>query len=82
MDQLQPAGRIRRALTTKRDPASPDDSFIWMGGEATVGAQAKLHLRRQEGHAPGLVLAILGLTFLGGLGIGSLVSSWLRKVSR
>ena len=81
MDQSQPAGKIRITRAAKQTQAAPDDSFPWMGGEATVGAQANRYLRRQEGRAPGLVLTILGLTFLGGLAVGSLVSSFLRKGS-
>lgn len=82
MNQSQPAGRIRTAPTAKRPPASPDDSLIWMGGEASVGTQARRHLRQQQRNISGLPLTILALTFLGGLAIGSLVSSFLHKTRR
>lgn len=48
-----------------------DDSRRWIGGEATVGSQAHRHIRRQAGPPASLLGVILGLTFLGGLALGS-----------
>lgn len=82
MDQPQLAGGIRTTPGGQQTPAPPDDSSIWMGGEATVGAQAKRHLRRVGGRGFGPALALLGLAFLGGLAAGSLVCSLSRRGSR
>jgi hypothetical protein len=49
----------------------PDDPRFWIGGEATVGAQARRHIRRQAGPSTSLLGIILGLTFFGGLALGS-----------
>lgn len=48
-----------------------DDPRNWMGGEATVGCQAHRYIRRQAGHPTSLLGVVLGLTFLGGLALGS-----------
>lgn len=48
-----------------------DDPRFWVGGEATVGSQAHRHIRRQAGTSTSLLGVILGLTFLGGLTLGS-----------
>jgi hypothetical protein len=48
-----------------------DDPRSWVGGEATVGSQAGHHIRRQAGPPTSLLGVILGLTFLGGLALGS-----------
>lgn len=48
-----------------------DDPRIWIGGEATVGSQAHRYIRRQAGPPTSLLGVILGLTFLGGLALGS-----------
>lgn len=48
-----------------------DDPRGWIGGEATVGCQARRHIRRQAGPPTSLLGVILGLTFLGGLALGS-----------
>lgn len=48
-----------------------DDPRSWIGGEATVGSQAGRHVRRQAGPATSLLGVILGLTFFGGLALGS-----------
>jgi hypothetical protein len=48
-----------------------DDPRSWMGGEATVGSQARRYIRRQGGPPASLLSVILGLTFLGGLALGS-----------
>lgn len=48
-----------------------DDPRGWIGGEATVGCQARRHIRRQEGHPTSLLGIVLGLTFIGGLALGS-----------
>jgi hypothetical protein len=47
-----------------------DDPRNWMGGEATVGCQARRYIRRQAGHPTSLLGVIIGLTFLGGLALG------------
>jgi len=55
-----------------RTDMQTDDSRRWIGGEATVGSQAGRHIRRQAGRPVTSVLGIiLGLTFLGGLALGS-----------
>ncbi len=52
------------------DPQT-DDSRRWIGGEATVGPQAHGHIRSQAGPPTSLLGIILGLTFFGGLALGS-----------
>ena len=48
-----------------------EDSRTWIGGEATVGSQARRYIRHQEEQPASLLGIILGLTFLGGLALGS-----------
>ncbi len=48
-----------------------DDPRDWIGGEATVGSQAGRYIRRQAGPPASLLGIILGLTFFGGLALGS-----------
>ncbi len=47
-----------------------DDPRSWIGGEATVGCQARRYIRRQAEHPTSLLGIVLGLTFLGGLALG------------
>lgn len=54
-----------------RTETQTDDSRTWIGGEATVGSQAHRYIRRQAGSPTSLLGVILGLTFLGGLALGS-----------
>ncbi|MDH4082637.1 MAG: hypothetical protein OEV99_05470 [Nitrospira sp.] len=56
-----------------------DDPRSWMGGEATVGSQARRYIRRQAGPPASLLGVILGLTFLGGLALGSSVGLLCRS---
>lgn len=49
----------------------PDDPRFWIGGEATVGSQARRHIRRQAGPSTSLFGVIICLTFFGGLALGS-----------
>lgn len=51
--------------------APEDDPRSWIGGEATVGSQARRYIRRQAGPSDSLFRIILGLTFFGGLALGS-----------
>jgi hypothetical protein len=51
--------------------AQSDDPRTWIGGEATVGSQARRYIRRQAGLPNSLLGVIIGLTFLGGLALGS-----------
>lgn len=55
---------------TEKETRSDDPRF-WIGGEATVGSQVHSHIRRQAGPAISLFGVIIGLTFLGGLALGS-----------
>lgn len=80
MDESTPTRRIRITPFTKADAAPVDDSGFWMGGEASVGTQARRHVCQTERNTPGLALTILGLTFLGGLALGTVTSSLLRKM--
>ena len=48
-----------------------DDPRSWIGGEATVGSQAGRYIRRQAGPSTSLLGVILGLTFFGGLALGT-----------
>ncbi len=82
MDELKHTRRIRITPFSKSAIAPPDDSAIWMGGEASVGTQAGRHVRQTERNRPGLALTILGLTFLGGLALGAVTSRLLRKTRR
>ncbi|MBS0152551.1 MAG: hypothetical protein JSR31_16605 [Nitrospira sp.] len=55
-----------------------DDPRNWIGGEATVGSQARRYIRRQAGPSPSLFGVILGLTFFGGFALGSSVGLLCR----
>ncbi|MBK9308450.1 MAG: hypothetical protein IPM58_15515 [Nitrospira sp.] len=59
-----------KLVSTQNEPQN-DDPRSWMGGEATVGSQARRYIRRQAGPPASLLGVILGLTFLGGLALGS-----------
>ncbi|MDK2745032.1 MAG: hypothetical protein H8K03_14960 [Nitrospira sp.] len=61
-----------------RTETQSDDQCTWIGGEATVGSQAGRHVRRQARHTPSLFGIILGLTFFGGLTLGSSVGLLCR----
>jgi len=54
-----------------RTETQTDESRRWIGGEATVGSQAHRYIRRQAGQPTSLLGVIIGLTFLGGLALGS-----------
>ena len=82
MEELSQASRIRIKRFSKPSAALPDDSDLWVGGEASVGTQAGQYVRRNEQNRPGLALTILGLTFLGGVALGTVVSSLLRSRRR
>lgn len=58
-----------------------DDPRSWIGGEATVGSQAGRYIRRQAGPPTSLLGVILGLTFLGGLALGSSLGLLRRSKS-
>lgn len=60
-------------LVSNPTEAPTDDPRRWIGGEATVGSQARRYIRRQAGTTNSLRGVILGLTFLGGLALGSSV---------
>ncbi|MEK6585696.1 MAG: hypothetical protein AABZ24_05060 [Nitrospirota bacterium] len=60
----------------------PDDPRFWIGGEATVGSQARRHIRRQAGPSTSLLGVIIGLTFLGGLALGSSFGLLCRNKSK
>ena len=67
-------------LSTTQPQPHLDDPHDWVGGEATIGSQAGRHIRRQERNTRHLLSAILGLTFLGGLALGSAISRlWRTK---
>lgn len=59
-----------KSIDTQSD-IQTDDPRGWIGGEAAVGCQARRHIRRQAGPPTSLLGVILGLTFLGGLALGS-----------
>lgn len=82
MDEVKQTRRIRITPSRRSAVATPDDSELWIGGEAAVGTQAGRHVRQSERTRPGLTLTILGLTFLGGLALGTALSALLRKTSR
>lgn len=58
-------------LVSTQHESQNDDPRSWIGGEAAVGAQARSYIRRQAGPPASLLGVILGLTFLGGLALGS-----------
>jgi len=60
----------------------PDDPRFWIGGEATVGSQARRHIRRQAGPSTSLLSVIIGLTFFGGLALGSSFDLLCRNKSK
>lgn len=82
MNPSEPAGRIRIALRSRPLQAVPDDAAGWVGGEASVGTQARRHLRSQGRKGSTLAFTVLGLTFLGGLAVGCLLRSWLPQTRR
>lgn len=59
-----------------------DDPRRWIGGEATVGSQARRYIRRQAGPPTTLLGVILGLTFLGGFALGSSLGLLYRLKSK
>ncbi|NGZ10836.1 MAG: hypothetical protein CV088_15860 [Nitrospira sp. LK70] len=61
---------------------STDDPRTWIGGEATVSSQAHRYIRRQAGPSNSLLGVILGLTFLGGLALGSSFALLCRSKSQ
>lgn len=67
-----------KPVTTHAQPQA-DYSRTWIGGEATVGSQAGRHVLREAGKAQHLLSTVLGLTFLGGLALGSAVSLLFKK---
>lgn len=79
MDESRQARRIRIKPFAQPLDAVPDEPELWVGGEASVGNQASRHVRRSERNTPGPALTILGLTFFGGLALGTIVSSLLKK---
>ena len=79
MDELQQTRKRRFTPFSQQDVAPPDESGIWMGGEASVGTQARRYVRETKQNTPGLALTILGLTFFGGLAMGAVASRLLRK---
>lgn len=58
-------------LVSTQHESQHDDPRSWMGGEATVGSQARRYIRREAGSPTPLLGVILSLTFLGGLALGS-----------
>ncbi|MDH4300510.1 MAG: hypothetical protein OEV51_00390 [Nitrospira sp.] len=58
-------------LVSTQNETLNDDPRSWMGGEATVGSQARRYIRRQAGTPASLLGVIFGLTFLSGLALGS-----------
>lgn len=58
-----------------------DDPRSWIGGEATVGSQVGRYIRRQAGPPTSLLGVILGLTFFGGLALGSSLGLLRRSKS-
>lgn len=69
------------SFSTQSQPQN-DDARAWIGGEATIGSQAGRHVRRQAGTAPHLLSTILGLTFIGGLAMGSAFGLLCRTKSK
>ena len=70
-----------KSVDTQADMQT-DDPRSWMGGEATVGCQARRYIRRQAGHPTSLLGVILSLTFLGGLTLGSSVGLLCRNKTK
>ncbi len=67
-----------KLVSTQNEPQN-DDPRSWMGGEATVGSQARRYIRREAGPPTSLLGVILALTFLGGLALGSSFGLLCRK---
>lgn len=80
MDELQQTRKRHFTPFSQQDVAPPDDSGLWMGGEASVGTQARRYVRETKRNRPGLALTILGLTFFGGLAMGAVASRLFRKM--
>ncbi len=70
-----------KSIDTRSD-VQADDPRNWMGGEATVGCQARRYIRRKAGHPTSFLGVILGLTFLGGLALGSSFGLLCRSRSK
>lgn len=82
MDEPRPTRRIRNLPLSNPAAALMDEADLWMGGEASLGTQARQYIRRSERNTPGFAMMILGLTFLGGVALGTVVSPLLRKTRR
>jgi hypothetical protein len=70
-----------KSVDTRTD-LQTDDPRRWIGGEATVGSQARRYIRRQAGPTNSLRGVILGLTFLGGFALGSSFCLLCRSKSK
>ena len=66
-------------LVSNSTETQTDDSHEWIGGEATVNAQARRHASRQAGPSTSLLGLILGLTFFSGLTLGSSIGLLCRN---
>ena len=82
MDEFKQTRRIRITPFSRTAAAPPDNSDLWVGGEASVGTQAGRHVRQSERSRPGSALLMLGLTFFGGVALGAVATSLFRKRSR
>jgi len=67
-------------LFSRRPKNQFDEAGAWMGGEAALGMQAQQHIRRQERSVGGLITAVIGLTFAGGMTLGVVLGAfWSSK---
>ena len=78
MDEDAQQRRIRIIPATTIEFDVPDESTMWMGGEAAVNTQAGRYVRNRERSAAGMAWAVLGLTFVGGLALGA-AAAWFRN---
>lgn len=67
-----------KLVQTHNEPQN-DDPRSWIGGEATVGSQARRYIRGEAGSSTSFLGVVLGLTFLGGLALGGAFGILCRK---
>ncbi|MFO0707901.1 MAG: hypothetical protein U0412_13720 [Nitrospira sp.] len=81
MDEGTERRRIRIIPATTSESERPDESTVWMGGEASVNTQAGRYVRNRERSAAGVAWTVLGLTFIGGIALGA-ATAWFGRSRR
>ncbi len=66
-------------LVNTQTDAQTDEANRWVGGEATVGTQARRYIRHQAEPSTSLLGLIIGLTFFSGFTLGSSIGLLCRN---